>query len=190
VTGIVPTNAYPCLPDPTTGTPTYVVIGGNGDTIYNRLMHAISRSDLTGPAYERNQHRVINQTIIEDAISAWTKERTVDQVIERMNEAGVPVGRVVSVKEVVENEQFIARGAVRDVWVDASSGGKNGEKKGGGKGGWNVKMQGTFPVIDGVSSRPKWAGPDLGLHTDEILMNELGMGVEELDKLRAGGIIG
>lgn len=40
VTGIVPTNTYPCKDGK------HVIIGGNGDSIYIRLMNAIGRSDL------------------------------------------------------------------------------------------------------------------------------------------------
>lgn len=145
-------------------------------------MQAIERPDLTGPAYERNQHRVEKQTEIEEAISDWTRRHSVEQVVEAMSAAGVPVGRVVSVKEVVEGEQIKARGAVRDVWV----GGDEDEKKEG----WNVKMQGTFPVLDGVDSQPRWAGPDLGFHTDEVLMGDLGLSTDIVGKLRSDGIIG
>ncbi|KAG6839507.1 hypothetical protein C0991_001972 [Blastosporella zonata] len=178
VTGIVPTNAYPCLPDPSSPSiPTYIVIGANGDSIYNRLMQVVKRPDLTGPSYEQNHHRVARQAEIERAISGWTRQHTVDEVIEVMNKVGVPVGRVVTVKEVVEGEQVKARGAVQDVWV-------------GGENGWNVKMQGTFPVIDGVDPQPKWAGPDLGFHTDEVLMRDLGLSSDTVSKLRTEGVIG
>ncbi|RDB20795.1 Succinyl-CoA--D-citramalate CoA-transferase [Hypsizygus marmoreus] len=181
VTGIVPTNAYPCLSDPTSPTiPTYIVIGANGDTIYNRLMHAVNRPDLTGPLYQHNHHRVAWQAEIETAISDWTSQHTVEEVIEVMNKAGVPVGRVVTVKEVVEGEQVNARGAIREVDVNG------GEAHGG----WSVKMQGTFPVLDDVDPQPKWAGPDLGFHTDEVLMSDLGLSLDMISKLRSDGIIG
>ncbi|KXN82436.1 Succinate--hydroxymethylglutarate CoA-transferase [Leucoagaricus sp. SymC.cos] len=179
VTGIVPTNAYPCLPSPDAPeVPCYIVIGANGDTIYKRLMDTIGRPDLTGPEYLQNHHRVKKQAQIEEAISAWTSQHSADEVIEMMNRAGVPVGRVVTVKEVVENEQIQARGAVQEVPVQAADGNS-----------WNVKMQGTFPKLDGVDSQPKWAGPDLGFHTDEVLRSHLGLTEEALSKLRAGGII-
>ncbi|KAK0430059.1 CoA-transferase family III domain-containing protein [Armillaria borealis] len=179
VTGIVPTNAYPCLPEPGSSTPTFIVIGANGDTIYNRLMTAIGRSELTGPNYEQNQHRVQRQTEIEKAISDWTSQKTVEEVMDTMNAAGVPVGRVVNVKDIVENEHNQARGAIEDVWVD----GKDGE-------GWNVKMPGTFPRIEGYDFTPRWAGPDLGEHTDIVLEDILGKRKEEVEKLREDGIIG
>ncbi|KAG6844941.1 hypothetical protein H0H87_002274 [Tephrocybe sp. NHM501043] len=179
VTGIVPTNAYPCLPDPSSPSiPTYIVIGANGDSIYNRLMQVVKRPDLTGPSYEQNHHRVSRQAEIEIAIADWTRQHTVEEVIKVMNKVGVPVGRVVTVKEVVEGEQTKARGAVQDVWV-------GGEEKG-----WKVKMQGTFPVLDGVNPQPKWAGPDLGFHTDEVLMKDLGLSLDAVSKLRTDGVIG
>ena len=77
MTGIVPTNAYPCRPSPTSPTsPAYVVIGANADSLYARLMHAIGRPDLVGPAYAHNHHRVARQAEIEGAIAAWTRART------------------------------------------------------------------------------------------------------------------
>lgn len=181
MTGIVPTNAYPCLPDSPTGSaPTYIIIGANGDTLYNRLMTTINRTDLIGPLYQHNMHRVARQAEIEEAISAWTSQRSGDEVIEAMNKASIPVGRVLNVKGIVEGEQIQARGAVRDVWVNGSQG----------KEGWSVKMQGTFPLIDGVDPQPKWAGPDLGDHTEHVLMGDLGYSAEEVEQLRKDGVIG
>lgn len=136
-------------------------------------MTAIARTDLIGPDYEHNQHRVERQAEIELAISNWTEQRTADEIIDAMNEAQIPVGRVVSVKEIVENEQLQSRGAIRDVEF------KN----------WSVKMAGTFPVLDGVDSQPKWVGPDLGEHTDEVLSQDLNLSKEEIDQLGKDGII-
>lgn len=181
VTGIVPTNAYPCLPEPSSpSTPTYIVIGANGDSIYNRLMQAINRPDLTGPSYQNNHHRVEKQAEIEKGISDWTKQHSIAEVEETMRAASVPVGRVVTVREIVEGKHIKARGAVRDVSVN----GKNGQE------GWSVKMQGTFPVLDGVDPQPMWAGPDLGFHTDDVLIKDLGLSSEAVSKLRSDGIIG
>lgn len=176
VTGIVPTNAYPCRSSKSEGSMVrdYVVIGANGDSIYDRLMNAIDRPDLVGPNYQHNQHRVQRQDEIELAISNWTSQRTVEEVIQAMDKAQVPVGRVVSVKDIVENEQMKARGAIRDVLVKD----------------WKIKMTGTFPIIEGVESQPRWAGPDLGEHTDEVLTRELSMATAEIYELRKQGVIG
>jgi len=172
----VPTNAYPCLPANSADSKSreYIVIGANGDSIYNRLMTTIRRTDLIGPDYQHNQHRVERQAEIELAISSWTEQRTAEEIIDAMNEAQVPVGRVVNVKDIVENEHVQSRGAVRDVNFKD----------------WSVKMAGTFPVLDGVDSQPKWAGPDLGEHTDDVLSQDLNLSKEEIDRLRKEGTIG
>jgi crotonobetainyl-CoA:carnitine CoA-transferase CaiB-like acyl-CoA transferase len=143
-------------------------------------MQAINRPDLTGPSYQNNHHRVAKQAEIEKGISDWTKQHSIAEVEETMRAVGVPVGRVVTVKEIVEDEHMRARGAVRDVPVNE----KDDRER------WRVKMQGTFPVLDGVDPQPKWAGPDLGFHTDEVLMGDLGLSLEAVSKLRSDGIVG
>ncbi|KAG7091854.1 hypothetical protein E1B28_008256 [Marasmius oreades] len=183
VTGIVPTNAYPCLPDPESpAVPTYIVIGANGDTIYNKLMNVVERPDLTGPAYQQNHHRVERQATIENAITEWTRRHSAEEVLDAMTKAGVPVGRVVTVKDIVEGEQVQARGAIQDVRVEGNGDGREE--------GWNLKMTGTFPVLEGVSPVPQWAGPELGKHTDEVLRSDLGLTDLEISNLRSAGTIG
>lgn len=142
-------------------------------------MNKIERPDLTGPDYMQNHHRVARQKEIEDAIISWTKVRTAEEVVETMNSAGVPVGRVVNVKDIIESEQIRARGAVQEMRVE----GANGE-------GWNVKVPGTFPVIKGCTGQPQWAGPNLGVHTDQVLKQELGLSESNLKALREAKVIG
>ncbi|KAH7911387.1 CoA-transferase family III [Hygrophoropsis aurantiaca] len=178
VTGIVPTNAYPCLPSPSSpSSPIYIIIGANGDTLYTRLMCAIGREDLIGPQYAQNHHRVARQHEIETAISSWTKMRSAEQVLNILEEAGVPVGRVVGVREIVEGDQVRARGAVENVRV------------GGAKDGWDVKMPGVFPVLEGCDTTTRWAGPDLGAHTEAVLIRELGMLPRTYVKLKQDGVV-
>ncbi|KAK7064955.1 CoA-transferase family III domain-containing protein [Favolaschia claudopus] len=201
VTGIVPTNAYPCLPSPSSSstsssTPTYIVIGANTDSLYTRLMHLIGAPHLTTPLsseYLHNHHRVKHQAVIEEAITEWTSRRSVDEVERKLREAGVPVGRVVSVREIVDGgasgDQVKARGAVREVWVPHAN--AESDEKNESASGWALKMPSTFPVLEGVDPAPRWAGPDLGTHTDEVLMGDLlGLGKEEVKRLRQEGIIG
>jgi crotonobetainyl-CoA:carnitine CoA-transferase CaiB-like acyl-CoA transferase len=192
VTGIVPTNAYP------TRVPSaYVVIGANGDSIYVRLMQAISRPDLVGPNYARNQQRVERQAEIEEAISNWTKERTPEEVCKVMDEARVPVGRIMNVKDIMENEHVNERGMVERVKVissarvqaktQASSVEDAVEKPQVEE--WDLDVPRVAPLLE-CEARTRWAGPNLGQHNDEILKGELGLSEQEMDELRKDGIIG
>lgn len=153
-------------------------------------MHAVERPDLTGPLYLHNNHRVARQAEIEDGISAWTAKRSVEEVQRVMTAAGVPVGRVVSVKEIVEGEQVIARGAVEDVWVGGGGRKDADADADGARQGWNVKMPGVFPVLEGCDAKTRWAGPDLGEHTEEVLREELGLTQQDIAKLREDGVVG
>ncbi|KZT01487.1 CoA-transferase family III [Laetiporus sulphureus 93-53] len=181
ITGIVSTNVFPCKPSPTNlHVPSYIVIGANANSMYVRLMSAIGRPDLTGPHYARNQHRVARQQVIEDAISAWTRERTAEEVEEVLQAVGVPTGRVLSIKELVENPQVQARGMLEDLPVRNP---KTGEE-------WTVKVPKMVPFLEGCESKTRWAGPELGQHNHEVLVEELGLSEEQLNRLQADGVIG
>jgi crotonobetainyl-CoA:carnitine CoA-transferase CaiB-like acyl-CoA transferase len=187
VTGIVPTGAYPCAPTPPApadAQPDYVIIGANADSMYERLMHAMDRADLTGPQFANNQHRVARHAEIEDAIVAWTRARTRDEVLRVLDEIGVPAGRVASVRDIVASEQVQERGAVEDVWVPGQVLAHAED------GGWTVKMPGVAPRLEGVHAPTRWAGPDLGAHNREVLCGELGLSFEELAALVESGTVG
>ncbi|KAF9440129.1 CoA-transferase family III [Macrolepiota fuliginosa MF-IS2] len=151
--------------------------------ILNYVPHQCPKREGSGKRSRRddlqNHYHVKKQVEIEGAISEWTSQHLAEEVIDMMNRAGVLVGQVVTVKEVVENEQVQAWDAVQEVPVQGS----NGDS-------WNIKMQGMFPLIDGVDSKPMWSGPNLGFHTDEVLRNNLGLSVDVVPKLRADGIVG
>lgn len=173
VTGIVPTAAFPCKE-----ANSFVIIGGNNDSLYVRLMEQIGRQDLTGDAYKTNADRVRKQAEIEQAITEWTSKRSVDEVLEAMQKARVPCGPINSVKEIVENEHIQARGMIEDVPVHSPATNKS----------WSIKMPGLSPVLEYGPKKTRWAGPDLGQHTDEIL-KELGIQGEEIASMRKDGII-
>ena len=184
VTGIVPTGAYPCAPAPCAALdapPDYVIIGANADSMYERLMIAMNRADLTGTGFANNQCRVERRDEIEGAIVAWTSARTRDEVLRTLDQIGVPAGRVASVRDIVCNEQVRERGAVEEVWVPAAA------ERGGG---WTVKMTSVAPRLEGVDARTRWSGPDLGADNDEILVGRLGFTAEELHLLIENGTVG
>ncbi|KAI9313840.1 CoA-transferase family III, partial [Dichotomocladium elegans] len=173
VTGVVPTNTYPCKDN------AWVIIGGNGDSIYKRLMTMIGREDLIGPEYETNADRVKKQEEIDGAIAEWTAKHTPDDVLEKLARASVPAGKIYSAKDLVEDKHIIARGMIEEVTVGTEEDGR----------GWHIKIPGMSPVLHGTPGSTQWAGPDLGQDTVEVLSDELGLGQEELDGLRSKGVI-
>ncbi|KAI7894908.1 CAIB/BAIF family protein [Mucor mucedo] len=172
VTGIVPTNTYPCKDGK------HVIIGGNGDSIYVRLMNAIGRSDLTGEKYKVNADRVKEQEAIDGAIAAWTLEHTTDEVLEVMEKVSVPAGKIYDAKDIVEDEHINARGMIENVTVGTKEEGR----------GWNVKIPGMSPVLGTTPGSTEWAGPDLGEHTNQVLKDLLGLSDSEIKKLEQDGI--
>ncbi|CAJ0628064.1 14044_t:CDS:2 [Entrophospora sp. SA101] len=115
VTGIVPTNAYQCSDSK------YVIIGGNGDSIYKRLMEAAGRIDLTGEKYATNKQRVKHQQLIDDAINNWTKTLTSKQVIESLEQVGVPCGGIYNIKDIVNDEHVKERELLEVVKVGGNN---------------------------------------------------------------------
>ncbi|CAJ0833980.1 1462_t:CDS:2 [Entrophospora sp. SA101] len=174
VTGIVPTNAYQCSDSK------YVIIGGNGDSIYKRLMEAAGRIDLTGEKYATNKQRVKHQQLIDDAINNWTKTLTSKQVIESLEQVGVPCGGIYNIKDIVNDEHVKERELLEVVKV----GGNNSDN------GWNLKIPAITPKLTSTPGKTNWAGPDLGQHNKEIFVNVLKLSEQEIIKLQESQIIG
>ena len=107
--GIAPTNAYLCADG-------WVLVAGNGDSIFKRLMKAIGRDDLAHDAQlATNAGRVLRVAEIDAAISAWTAPQRVINVLEALNAAAVPAGRIYTAKDIAEDPHYRARGMIQQV---------------------------------------------------------------------------
>ncbi len=107
--GIAPSNAYAC-------TDGWVLIAGNGDSIFKRLMTAIARDDLgADPQLKGNAGRVARVAEIDAAIGTWTASRTVIEVLAALNAAAVPAGRIYTAKDIAEDPHYRARGMLERV---------------------------------------------------------------------------
>jgi formyl-CoA transferase len=146
--GIAPSNAYPCADG-------MVVIGGNGDSIFKRLMIAIGRDDLaTDPELASNPGRVKRVGEIDEAIGAWTGARAVQQVLDVLNAASVPVGRIYSAQDIAEDPHYRARDMVLPVTTHD---------------GLTVEVPGIVPKLSRTPGAIQRRGPTLGEDTDEVL---------------------
>ena len=168
VTGIVPTNTYRCADAK------YIVIGGNGDSIFQRLMVAAGRPDLAeDPRLASNPGRVNNEKEIDDVLSEWCAANESKVLLKRLDEARVPAGPIYNVADMMADEHFQSRGLFEQVEI-------NGKP---------LKIPGILPKLERTPGETKWPGGDLGSHNQEILGELLGISEDEITRLRDSGVV-
>jgi len=166
--GIAPSNTYP------TADGGYVVIAGNSDPIFKRLMTAIGRGDLgDAPAFAHNDGRAAQSDLLDGAISAWSTQRPIEEVLRVLEAAEVPAGRIYSVADIVADPHYQARGMILDAQLP---------------GGVETKMPGVVPKLSETPGVINWQGPSLGQHTQAVL-TELGLSESAIKRLKDEGIV-
>ncbi|ANF84972.1 CaiB/BaiF CoA transferase family protein [Pseudomonas sp. M5A4_2d] len=166
--GIAPSNTY------LTADGAYVVIAGNSDPIYKRLMHTIGRADLAeAPEFAHNDGRAAKSGLLDAAITHWTSSQPIDQVLSALQAAEVPAGRIYSVADIVSDPHYQAR----DMLLNAEL-----------PGGVSVKMPGIVPKLSETPGAVNWQGPTLGQHTDDILAG-LGLTDADIQRLKTSGVV-
>ena len=166
--GIVPSNTYLC------GDGQYVVIGANGDSIFKRMMLAIGRADLANDAtLADNAGRTARTDELDSAIGAWTGANTLSYVLEVLDKADVPSGRIFSIADIVADMQYQARGMIEKH--------KLGDNK-------EVWLPGIVPKLSETPGGTKWIGPTLGEHTAEVLSG-IGYDIAAQNDLKKRGVI-
>ncbi|WP_263263729.1 CaiB/BaiF CoA-transferase family protein [Pseudomonas sp. RIT-PI-S] len=166
--GIAPSNTY------RTADGAYVVIAGNSDPIFKRLMQAIERPDLADdPAFAHNDGRAAQSAMLDGAIETWTRHHSIEQVLATLQAAQVPAGRIYSVADIVADPHYQAREMLLDATLPD---------------GTAVKMPGIVPKLSHTPGEVKWQGPSLGEHTDRVL-REAGLDDAAIARLRAEGVV-
>lgn len=168
LTGIVPSNTY------TSKDGTHIVIGGNGDSIFKRLMSTIGRDDLgTDPLLSDNAGRATRATELDDAIGAWCGTHDAEYLLKALNDAQVPNGKIYSIADIVKDAQYIAREMIQTVTL---------------KDGTPVQVPGVVPRLSKTPGKVAGIGPDLGEHTGSVL-EDLGYTPEQIAALKRGHAI-
>jgi crotonobetainyl-CoA:carnitine CoA-transferase CaiB-like acyl-CoA transferase len=166
--GISPSNTYPSADG------NHVVIAGNSDAIFRRLMRVVERNDLAqDPALASNDGRVRNNDVIDDAISTWTSKKPLDEILAILDAADVPAGRIYSVADIVADPHYLAREMILPTELPGNV---------------PVKMPGIVPKLSETPGAVHWAGPTLGQHTDEVLAS-IGLGELDIRRLRKSGVV-
>lgn len=168
VTGIVPTNTYRCADGK------YVVIGGNGDSIFKRLMQAIGRADMADdPTLAHNPGRVEREREIDAAIAHWCAGLKSPQVLELLDIARVPVGPIYNVADMFTDPHFRARGLFEEFVVNAKP----------------LTIPAIAPLLSATPGRTDWTGPAIGSHNAEIFEGLLQLDEDDRLRLHRDGII-
>ena len=166
--GIVPSNTY------TTAEGENIVIAGNGDAIFKRLMSAIGRDDMAhDPQLVNNAGRVPRTEEIDEAIQAWCSTQHIDAALATLQAADVPVSKIYSVRDMLHDPQFLARSMFEQHLF---------------KDGTPVKLPAVTPKLSETPGGTRWIGPELGEHTDEVLAS-LGCSPEQIAALRSEGVL-
>jgi len=146
--GIVPSNAYRCKDG------SYVLVAGNGDSIFRRLMKAIGRADLAAdPALAHNDGRVAHTALIDSAIEAWTLQRSQEEAIAALGAAEVPAGGIYSVADIARDPQYLARDMVVEVKCAD---------------GTTLRVPGIVPKLGATPGAIRHPAPRLGEHDADL----------------------
>ena len=170
--GISPSNTFRCADGK------YVVISGNGDTIFKRLMATIGHTDLgEDPALADNAGRVARNDELESAIATWAEALDSDKVLDALGTAAVPAGAIYDAPTIVADPHFAARNMLQTHQVDI-----------GGTQPSAIRFPGVVPRLQNHPGSTSWLGPELGQHTEQVLL-ELGIDRQAQDRLRQHGVI-
>ncbi len=165
--GIAPSNAYPCADG-------MVLVAGNGDSIFKRLMNAMGRADLAdAPDLEHNDGRVKRIAEIDAAISQWTQTRPADQVLETLIAARVPCGKLYNAADIAADPQYRARGAIQTMTTADGS---------------TLDVPGVLPRLSETPGKISSLAPELGADTEAVLRS-IGVDPERFAALRKQGVI-
>lgn len=167
--GIAPTNAYKCKDD------AYALIAGNGDSIFKRLMSLIGREDLANDqALADNAGRVARVEELDKAIGEWTSQHSVEEVLDALDSASVPAGRIYTVADIAADPHYAARGMLQQIKLDDGS---------------EMTVPGIVPKLSATPGTHRRNAPALGQDTDDIL-KEIGLSATQIQKLKESGIVG
>ena len=168
VTGIVPTNTYRCKDGK------YIVIGGNGDSIFQRLMVAAEHVQLADdPRLGSNQGRVEHEAEIDSVLANWCESNDSAALLEKLDLARVPAGPIFNVEDMMNDPHFNARGLFESVEIDGKP----------------LKIPALLPRLSRTPGSTRWPGGDLGSANREILEELLGLDERQMSELRALAVI-
>lgn len=167
--GIAPSNTYRCRDG------SYIVIGGNSDTIFKRLMRLLGRPELAeDPNYRTNAERARHAAELDTLIESWTEQYPLHEVLRLLEEAQIPAGPIYCIADIVNDEQYRTREMILPTQIEGIG---------------TVAMPGLVPKLSETPGEIEWYGGGLGTHNEEVYCSLLGLSSEEMERLVRQGVI-
>ena len=164
-----PSNAYP------TKDGKWILIAANSEPLFGRLARLMERPELIDdPRFKGNQARVAHVKELDAVIAAWTRRFAAAEADAILSKADIPCTLVYTAAECAADPQFRHRGMVREV-EDPLFG--------------SVLHAGVVPHVPENPGQVRWPGPPVGAHTEEVLSDLLGLRPQEIESLRAEGVL-
>jgi formyl-CoA transferase len=133
----------------------WIILVTSSDKTFERLAKVMNREDmLTDERYHTNLVRLTRFDEVNGIVSDWVKTKTKDELQQLLDECGVPMSSIYSIKDIFEDPQYKARENI--VEVDHPRLGK-------------VKIPGIVPKFSETPGSIRQIAPDLGEHNEEIL---------------------
>jgi len=152
-----------------------IVMGANQDSVFGRLCDAMQSPELArDPRFVDHVARGENQAELDALISAWSAALDAEPLLRRLNDFGVPAGRIYRAPEMLSDPHFAARRSIVDVPHPQFE---------------ELKMQDVFPRMSATQGTVRWPGPALGAHNDEVYGGLLGLDAAARAALARDGII-
>ncbi|KAA3652689.1 MAG: CoA transferase [Proteobacteria bacterium] len=166
--GITPSNTH------TARDGKHIIVGGNGDAIFKRLMVAVGRTDLAeDPSLADNAGRDARAAEIYGVIDDWVGRHDGQFVLETLKAADVPVSNIYSVADMFADPQYLARQMIERVGLPD---------------GQSLAVPSVIPKLTATPGATAWVGPALGEHTDRVL-ERLGFDPHAIARLRDAGVV-
>ena len=153
----------------------WIILVTSSDKTFERLAKAMNREDmLTDERYHTNSVRLARFDEVNGIVADWVATKTTEELQHLLDDCGVPMSRIYSIKDIFEDPQYEARGNIVEV---------NHPRLG------KVKIPGVVPKFSETPGSIKQIAPDLGEHTDEILNNLLELDQETIARLKEKNVI-
>jgi crotonobetainyl-CoA:carnitine CoA-transferase CaiB-like acyl-CoA transferase len=153
----------------------HVYVHAGTSALFKRLCVLVGRPEAAeDPRFASIERRMANVDDAERLVSEWAAELTTEEALARLEAAGIPAGAVATVADVAASEQLRARDMVVEV---------EHERLG------TLEVAGVPVKLSASPGDVRRAAPTLGEHTTEVLGEICGVSPEDVERLRADGVV-